>query len=207
MKRNKLKTIFRVETVLLEGGRYPARKTCTMQYGYFTSLEKAKQGFPLNGGLYTKEVLFFIVTEINFDQGDINWINFNSVRIYNPESKLVDYIYCDAEKTYHGRPSERIKFRIGGIVEVFDYFENKTKLGIVAKLQYTEEDVAKFHRDNDGIKLTMDNDKYGICFLDNGYKQVTAVFVMTPFKKVTKLLRQKLKAKLELYQRSKNKRG
>ena len=30
MKRNKLKTIFRVETVLLEGGRYPARKTCTM---------------------------------------------------------------------------------------------------------------------------------------------------------------------------------
>ena len=77
----------------------------------------------------------------------------------------------------------------------------------MAKLPYTEEDVAKFHRDNDGIKLTMDNDKYGICFLDNGFKLVTAVFVMTPFKKVTKLLRQKLKAKLELYQRSKNKRG
>lgn len=207
MKRNKLKTIFRVETVLLEGGRYPARKTCTMQYGYFTSLEKAKRTLPLNGGLYIKDVLFFIVTEINFDQGDIDWINFNSVRIYNPEGKLVDYIDCDAEKTYHGRPSERIKFHIGDIVEVFDYFENKTRLGIVAKLPCTEEEVAKFHRDHDGIKLTMDNDKYGICFLDNGYKQVTAVFVMTPFKKVTKALWQKLKAKLELYQRSKNKRG
>lgn len=207
MKRNKLKTIFRVETVLLEGGRYPARKTYMMQYGYFTSLEEAKQALPLNGGFYTKEVLFFVVTEINLDQGDIDWINFDSVRIYNPEGKLVDYIDCDDEKTYQGRPSERIKFHIGDIVEVFDYFENKLRLGIVAKLPYTEEEVAKFHRDHDGIKLTMDNDKYGICFLDNGFKLVTAVFVMTPFKKVTKALRQKLRAKLELYQRSKNKRG
>lgn len=180
----------------MEGGRYPARKTCTMQYGYFTSLEKAKQGFPLNGGLYTKEVLFFIVTEINFDQGDIDWINFNSVRIYNPEGKLVDYIDCDAEKTYHGRPSVRIKFHIGDIVDVFDYFENKTKLGIVAKLPYTEEEVAKFHRDNDGIKLTMDNDKYVICFLDNGYKQVTAVFVMTPFKESNEGALAKTKSKV-----------
>ena len=204
MDRNKLKTIFRVETILLEVGRYPVRKTYTIQYGYFTSLEKAIQWLPLNEGLYTKEILFFIITEIILNRVDIDWFDFNSVRIYNADGKLIDKVDCDDEMTYHGRTEDEVKFHIGDIVEVFDYFENKIRLGIVARLPYTAEEVAKFHKEHDGIKLTMDNDKYGICFLDNGFKLVTAVLVMAPFKKVTKSLQQKLKAKLEQYNKEKS---
>jgi len=72
--------------------------------------------------------------------------------------------------TFHGREKEMIKFQVGDVVEVYDYFENKLRLGIVAKLPYTVEEVEQFHKEHDGIKLTMDDDRYGICYLDQGNK-------------------------------------
>lgn len=202
MTRKKQSTIFRVEVVLLEGGRYPCRKTCRLSEGYYTSLEEAEH-FPCQE-LYTYKVLFFIVTEIFLNHGDIDWIDFNTVRIYDADSRLLDKVECDEELTFHGREKEMIKFQVGDVVEVYDYFENKLRLGIVAKLPYTVEQVEKFHKEHDGIKLTMDNDRYGICYLDQGYKLGPAVFVMAPFKKVTKSLRQRLAARQEQYNKNKS---
>lgn len=182
MPIKKQKTIFRVEVVLfLEGGRYPCRKTYRLSEGYYTSLEQAEH-FPCQE-LYTNKALFFIITEIFLNHSDINWIDFKTVRIYNAEGKLLDKVECDDELTFHGRPKEIIKFQIGDIVEVYDYFENKLRLGIVAKLPYTVEEVEQFHKEHDGIKLTMDDDRYGICYLDQGYKLGPAIFVFAPTKK------------------------
>lgn len=201
MPIKKQKTIFRVEVVLLEGGRYPCRKTYRLSEGYYTSLEQAEH-FPRQE-LYTNKVLFFIITEIFLNHRDIDWIDFKTVRIYNAEGKLLDKVECDEELTFHGREKEMIKFQVGDVVEVYDYFENKLRLGIVAKLPYPVEQVEKFHKEHDGIKLTMDDDRYGICYLDQGYKLGPAIFVFAPTKKVTKSLQQKLKAKLEHYNKNK----
>lgn len=134
----------------------------------------------------------------------IEWIDFNTVRIYDADGRLLDKVECDEELTFHGREKEMIKFQVGDVVEVYDYFENKLRLGIVAKLPYTVEEVEQFHKEHDGIKLTMDNDRYGICYLDQGYKLGPAVFVMAPFKKVTKSLRQRLAARQEQYNKNKS---
>lgn len=133
----------------------------------------------------------------------IEWIDFNTVRIYDADGRLLDKVECDEELTFHGREKEMIKFQVGDVVEVYDYFENKLRLGIVAKLPYTVEQVEKFHKEHDGIKLTMANDRYGICYLDQGYKLGPAIFVFAPTKKVTKSRQQKLKAKLEHYNKNK----
>lgn len=169
MARKKIKTLFRVESVLWTGGRCPVRKTFTFQYGYFTSLEEAEKNIPYTG--YTDEVLFYIITEIILDRGDLDWSDALMIRTYNAEGAFVDESKVDIEDCiWHGRSTDKISHKVGDIVEVFNYYEQKTKLGIVAKLPYTEDEMALFYKRHEGFWLTIDEDRYGIVYTDGKYR-------------------------------------
>lgn len=205
MTRSKLRTIFRVESVLWEGGRCPARKTFTFQYGYFTSLQKAEKSIPYLG--YTKEVLFYIITEIRLDCGDIDWFEIIQVRTYSAKGKPIDVTKAVEEPEWHwiwyGHDKNQIYHHIGNIVEVFSYFEQKIRLGIVAKLPLTTEEVSGIYEKEDGFRLTIDEDVYGIVFLDGKYQRARSYSVFTPFRTVPNKLEQELRNKLEEYNNKK----
>lgn len=201
MARRKLRTIFRVESVLWESGRCPTRKTITFQYGYFTTLEGAEKNIPYTG--YTKEVLFYIITEIQLDCGDIDWFEIFQVRTYNSEGHLIDVTKATEEPgwkwIWNGRNKEQILHQIGDVVEVFSYFEQKIRLGIVATLPKTTEEVSKIYEKEYGYRLTIDEDVYGIVFLDGRYQTARSYSVFAPFRTVPNRLGKELRKKLEEY--------
>lgn len=195
--KKETKTLFRVESVVWSGGRCPVRKTFTFQYGYFTTLKKAEQSIPYTG--YTDEVLFYIITEILLDRGDIDWNEVCAVRTYNPDGMLIDETKADVKGVWHGRNQDKRLHKVGDVVEVFSYFTQVARLGIIAQLPNTVEEVETFHKNYDGVGLTIDDDMYGIIYLDGNFKHEHSYSVLKPIRPVPEHLKKALEEILRHY--------
>lgn len=187
MTKRKLGTIFRVESVLWVSGRCPTRKTFTFQYGYFASLQEAEKSIPYTG--YTDEVLFYIITEIILNRGDMDWSDTMLIRIYNSQGKFINETKTDDNCVWQGREPKDIRYKIGDVVEVFDYFKQEVRLGIVACLPNTTTDVESYYEKHEGVGLGIDEDKYGIIHNDGTFRQGHSCFVFEPFRPVPNKLK------------------
>lgn len=199
--------VFILEQITLEDLNYPVRETVTSTWGIYSSLDKAYEALQtLVAEENKKYTLGYIVTETRLD----NWATLEvSIHTYtrtgelNDEQIISDEEHPDCDKPFYGRPKEKIRFKPGDIVEVWQ--GGTSELHIVCALPWTPQEVEKRNKRlveeyGEGHELRLDSidDCYLVYSLGIGdtHGHSQAAYLFAPTQKVPAKIRLKLQAKL-----------
>ena len=115
-----MKTIFEIELISTHGTRYPVRKRLyNLSLGAYTTLEKAEKAMMrvVKNWDTDEDNYRFIITERKLnpkpDKEDVV-----GVRTYLPDGSWYEENMVGQDGVFRGRPNERIRFKIGDVVEV-----------------------------------------------------------------------------------------
>lgn len=214
MNKEVRNSIFELNSIRIDGGRYPIRRVYHQQIGVYSSQENAEvairtfverwQGQDID---FRDDYLGFIMYERIVDSRP-DEDNYVSIHTFNADGDLNDRSMMDAYRKFHGRPQELIRFKRGEIVEVVDYY--RVELCIVAAQPPSIDDFERIK-----VRAEADMSKRGVADyiyeMDDGDDQymvypvngdyhlhVRSEMVFPPTKKVSNRLRQKLLAQLEI---------
>lgn len=190
--------------------RYPTRRLNNIQCGYFSDLNEAENG--LRAIIKTNQmeveerraqIMCFYIREFFLDQCPKFWQgSLRSCRSYygdgsfNTEVAVNDF---NGELIpYLGRKVVDIKFKIGDIVECVEGDEF-SRLGIVAALPWTVDEVLTFDEKMRSHVLDYSDDCYMVYFLGSGdtHSHPLSCNVFTPVRKVSLNLIEELQKKLK----------
>lgn len=231
-----MKTVFELKRIELKSPRYPSRKTDDWEIGFYTSLQQAEKDMQavvaeekkdreeaIKDGDYDfsyDDTLGFCIREIRLDKA---YWNLMTIRTYTKDGMLNDEWADDVEddsgeaKLFYGRPAEKIRFKVGDIVEVWqggraelciicylppstqEYEEKKQKR--MEKLsQERRKELLEDRFNVDRIIMGWDSsdDSYLVYSLgrDDTHSHPDPTSVFAPVKRVPASLKRKLRAKL-----------
>ena len=213
MNKSVSNTIFELNSIRIDGGRYPIRRVCHQQMGIYSSQENAEaairtfiESWQRQDIDYRDDYLGFIIYERLVDSKP-DRDNCISVCTFNADGDFNDRNMMDARRKFHGRPQELIRFKKGDIVEVVDDY--RVELCIVATQPPSIQDF-----ENIKVRAEADMRKRGVADyiyeMDDGDDQymvypvngdyhlhVRSELVFPPTKKVSNRLRQKLLAQYD----------
>ncbi len=206
-----MKTVFELETVRIIGERYPIRKAYRSRIGLFSkkvSAEKALQQYvELNNKRPDdeKERFFgYFISEWVLDKIDDDCLYICS---YTADGKFNDENMMDRHRKFHGRNVEKIRFKIGDIVEVCGC--DNVELCIVAALPPTiemynnikvkaEASLSKRGCKNYQFEMDDSDDQYMVYPLRGDYHMhIRSESVFYPTKKVSNRMQEELQRQLK----------
>ena len=199
-----MKTIFEIELISTHGTRYPVRKRLyNLSLGAYTTLEKAEKAMMrvVKNWDTDEDNYCFIITERKLnpkpDKEDMV-----GVRTYLPDGSWYEENMVGRDGVFRGRPKERIRFKIGDVVEVL--YGKTVKLAIVGNTPPSLEFAEQMRQRRlekgmtDGFFMDKFDDSYTIYDTHpGGHTHVESQFVFPTRKPVSEKLVQKLKEQLE----------
>ena len=199
-----MKTIFEIELISTHGTRYPVRKRLyNLSLGAYTTLEKAEKAMMrvVKNWDTDEDNYCFIITERKLnpkpDKEDVV-----GVRTYLPDGSWYEENMADRDGVFRGRPDERIRFKIGDVVEVL--YGDVVELAIIGNtppsLEFAEQ--MRKRRLGNGVTDEFFMDKFDDSYTiydthPGGHTHVESQFVFPTRKPVSEKLVQKLKEQLE----------
>lgn len=200
-----METVFHLQGVSVWGKRFTVKKTNRWSLGYFSTLAKAEKKIrdyvgnsQHDGDDYTSSDYCFIITEWEIDNDDGQ--NIISRQTYLKDGSFYDRNYVDRDKVFRGRPEDKIRFKHGDIVDVYD--NEQLLLSIVdavppsvKRVNFLRERAVKKGRLKEGEDLWMDysDDTFMVYDLTGGgHSHVESVFVFPHKKPVSKYMRRQL---------------
>ena len=199
-----MKTIFEIELISTHGTRYPVRKRLyNLSLGAYTTLEKAEKAMMrvVKNWDTDEDNYCFIITERKLnpkpDKEDVV-----GVRTYLPDGSWYEENMVGQDGVFRGRPNERIRFKIGDVVEVL--YGKTVELAIVGNtppsLEFTEQ--MRKRRLGNGVTDEFFMDKFDDSYTiydthPGGHTHVESQFVFPTRKPVSEKLVQKLKEQME----------
>lgn len=200
-----METVFHLQGVSVWGKRFPVKKTNLWSLGYFSTLAKAEKEIrdyvgnsQHDGDDYTSSDYCFIITEWEIDNDDGQ--NIISRQTYLKDGSFYDRNYVDRDKVFRGRPEDKIRFKHGDIVDVYD--NEQLLLSIVdavppsvKRVNFLRERAVKKGRLKEGEDLWMDysDDTFMVYDLTGGgHSHVESVFVFPHKKPISKYMRRQL---------------
>lgn len=199
-----MKTIFEIELISTHGTRYPVRKRLyNLSLGAYTTLEKAEKAMMrvVKNWDTDEDNYCFIITERKLnpkpDKEDMV-----GVRTYLPDGSWYEENMVGRDGVFRGRPKERIRFKIGDVVEVL--YGKTVELAIVGNtppsLEFAEQ--MRQRRLEKGVTDEFFMDKFDDSYTiydthPGGHTHVESQFVFPTRKPVSEKLVQKLKEQLE----------
>ncbi len=199
-----MKTIFEIELISTHGTRYPVRKRLyNLSLGAYTTLEKAEKAMMrvVKNWDTDEDNYCFIITERKLnpkpDKEDVV-----GVRTYLPDGSWYEENMVGQDGVFRGRPNERIRFKIGDVVEVL--YGKTVELAIVGNtppsLEFAEQ--MRKRRLGNGVTDEFFMDKFDDSYTiydthPGGHTHVESQFVFPTRKPVSEKLVQKLKEQLE----------
>lgn len=219
-----MNTIYELIHIEVENQRYPLRKIRENRIGLFSTLEKAQKGmiqhiadekeeYEDTKKLYEKDGEKMKIYSYTFGyeiaEREVNelygqWRS-RSIRTYKSNGELNDEcLISDTLKkmdSFLGHPKEKIRFKVGDIVEVLEGGE--LELHIICGCPSTPEEIEKRNKElmkerERGLQLDASDDCYTAYSLGigdtHGHPACTDVF--SPTKKISFALKHKLWAKL-----------
>lgn len=212
------RVIFELKSIKLDGEKqhYPLRKVYDRVKSVYSSLEKAEEAMR---EIVAKEkaekaeceqeeddycnydsTFGYVIYEMQLDKVFAPWLAF-SIRTYTKDGELNDECcWIDRENVgellpFCGRPEEKIRFKVGDIVEV--WHGNTVELEIVAGLPISCKEYEEGWKERK-VELDASDDCYLTYSLGagdtHGHPQSDALFV--PTKKVSAKLKHQLRVKL-----------
>ena len=199
-----MKTIFEIELISTHGTRYPVRKRLyNLSLGAYTTLEKAEKAMMrvVKNWDTDEDNYCFIITERKLnpkpDKEDVV-----GVRTYLPDGSWYEENMVGQDGVFRGRPNERIRFKIGDVVEVL--YGKTAELAIVGNTPPSLEFAEQMRQRRlekgmtDGFFMDKFDDSYTIYDTrPGGHTHVESQFVFPTRKPVSEKLVQKLKEQLE----------
>lgn len=199
-----MKTIFEIELISTHGTRYPVRKRLyNLSLGAYTTLEKAEKAMMrvVKNWDTDEDNYCFIITERKLnpkpDKEDVV-----GVRTYLPDGSWYEENMVGRDGVFRGRPKERIRFKIGDVVEVL--YGKTVELAIVGNtppsLEFAEQ--MRKRRLGNGVTDEFFMDKFDDSYTiydtcPGGHTHVESQFVFPTRKPVSEKLVQKLKEQME----------
>ena len=199
-----MKTIFEIELISTHGTRYPVRKRLyNLSLGAYTTLEKAEKAMMrvVKNWDTDEDNYCFIITERKLnpkpDKEDVV-----GVRTYLPDGSWYEENMVGQDGVFRGRPNERIRFKIGDVVEVL--YGKTVELAIVGNTPPSLEFAEQMRQRRlekgmtDGFFMDKFDDSYTIYDTrPGGHTHVESQFVFPTRKPVSEKLVQKLKEQME----------
>ena len=199
-----MKTIFEIELISTHGTRYPVRKRLyNLSLGAYTTLEKAEKAMMrvVKNWDTDEDNYCFIITERKLnpkpDKEDVV-----GVRTYLPDGSWYEENMVGQDGVFRGRPNERIRFKIGDVVEVL--YGKTVELAIVGNTPPSLEFAEQMRQRRlekgmtDGFFMDKFDDSYTIYDTrPGGHTHVESQFVFPTRKPVSEKLVQKLNEQLE----------
>ena len=199
-----MKTIFEIELISTHGTRYPVRKRLyNLSLGAYTTLEKAEKAMMrvVKNWDTDEDNYCFIITERKLnpkpDKEDMV-----GVRTYLPDGSWYEENMVGQDGVFRGRPNERIRFKIGDVVEVL--YGKTVELAIVGNTPPSLEFAEQMRQRRlekgmtDGFFMDKFDDSYTIYDTrPGGHTHVESQFVFPTRKPVSEKLVQKLKEQME----------
>lgn len=199
-----MKTIFEIELISTHGTRYPVRKRLyNLSLGAYTTLEKAEKAMMrvVKNWDTDEDNYCFIITERKLnpkpDKEDVV-----GVRTYLPDGSWYEENMVGQDGVFRGRPNERIRFKIGDVVEVL--YGKTVELAIVGNTPPSLEFAEQMRQRRlekgmtDGFFMDKFDDSYTIYDTrPGGHTHFESQFVFPTRKPVSEKLVQKLKEQLE----------
>lgn len=208
-----METFFELKLITLESNRFPRRKVTQIILGYFSSLTKAEQFMCDTITQQTFDSTYgFYIYERYIDTGCQEPKHICS---YNAKGEQNDkQSWSDSNGnlfSFHYRPKDKIRFKVGDIVE--EMYHDEVVLGIVSWLQpdkdvyeklkihwqhLIEEDECYKTRFRNDTCMDSSDDCYGIYWLGKGdtHSHVQAVDLFPPSRPVPETIIKNLKKKL-----------
>ena len=199
-----MKTIYEIELISTHGTRYPVRKRLyNLSLGAYTTLEKAEKAMMrvVKNWDTDEDNYCFIITERKLnpkpDKEDVV-----GVRTYLPDGSWYEENMVGQDGVFRGRPNERIRFKIGDVVEVL--YGKTVELAIVGNtppsLEFAEQ--MRKRRLGNGVTDEFFMDKFDDSYTiydthPGGHTHVESQFVFPTRKPVSEKLVQKLKEQME----------
>ena len=185
--------------------RYPVFKVSRVTQGYFSSLEKAEQKMKQfaagEGGWEPHQLFGFQIEEYLLDIDC--YYSAKSRRSYLPDGSLwAENLLSEIPdenglESFLGRPAEKIRFKIGDLVEVLRW--DTVTLEIVGNLPMTPDEVRRMYErslkenpDDQFIPLDYCDDSYYTLDQSGGHSHPHAVTMFPVRMKVSKKLKEKL---------------
>lgn len=212
--------VFNLKRIALETLRYPSRKVKESELGLFSTFEKAydmlqeyvaeskedkeeceKEGEPDEYYAFT---LGYSISQI---QLDVRYGRTLAFQTYTRDGELNDEsVWMDENgeaPPFYGRPEEKIRFKMGDIVEVIG-FGHTAELSIVSSHPWTPQEVENWNKELEKkygkgiIRMDSSDDCYltHSLGLGNTHCHPACANVFAPTKKVPATLRRKLQAHL-----------
>ena len=204
----KRKSIFKLTQIEYDTDkppRYPSFKVCNVSAGYFSSLDKAEKIIKkiVTGGNYVEpqQLFGFQIEEYPLDSDC--YYAAKSRRSYLPdgslwsENLLSEIPDENGLEAFLGRPVEKIRFKIGDLVEVLRW--DTVTLEIVGNLPMTPDEVRRMHEqslkqypDRQFLPLDYSDDSYYTLDQSGEHSHPHAVTMFPVRLKVSKKLKEKL---------------
>ena len=199
-----MKTIFEIELISTHGTRYPVRKRLyDLSLGAYTTLEKAEKAMQkvVKSWGMESDTFCYIITERKLNPKP-NEEDVVGVRTYLPDGSWYEENMADRDGVFRGRPKERIRFKIGDVVEVL--YGGAVELAIIGNtppsLEFAEQ--MRKRRLGNGVTDEFFMDKFDDSYTiydthPGGHTHVESQFVFPTRKPVSEKLVQKLKEQME----------
>ena len=199
-----MKTIFEIELISTHGTRYPVRKRLyNLSLGAYTTLEKAEKAMMrvVKNWDTDEDNYCFIITErkLNPKPQEEDMVG---VRTYLPDGSWYEENMVGRDGVFRGRPKERIRFKIGDVVEVL--YGGAVELAIIGNTPPSLEFAEQMRQRRlekgmtDGFFMDKFDDSYTIYDTrPGGHTHVESQFVFPTRKPVSEKLVQKLKEQME----------
>lgn len=209
--------VFELNRIVLETLRYPSRKTWTSELGLFSTFEKAYEMLQKNVAEAKEDegecgkagepddTLGYVINKILLD---VPYGCTVALYTYTRDGEFNDENAWTDEKgkvlPFYGRSEEKIRFKMGDIVEVYmrEYY---AELSIIGACPLTPQEIEKRNKELEqkyGKGHTLILDSGDDCYLThslglgNTHWHSACADVFAPTKKVPATLRRKLQAKL-----------
>jgi hypothetical protein len=144
MKRKKKQSMFELTEFCTqphedEAIQYPIFEVSSFGVGFFSSLKSAEAALSKYISEQTEDDVYcFFIKEFAVD--DLLYSYTESERVYSPAGELIDEcLVAELEGDFYGRPPEKIRFKVGDIVEVLAY--GHVELGIVYAVPETPDEM------------------------------------------------------------------
>ena len=213
--------VFNLERIALETLRYPSRKVNRIGFGFYSTFDKAYDMFQKlvaeskedkeeceKEGEPDEYYAFTLGYSISKIQLDVQYGRTLAFRTYTRDGELNDESIWEDENgeapPFYGRPEEKIRFKMGDIVEVIG-FGHTAELSIVSSHPWTPQQIEKRNKELEqeyGKGHTLIIDSTDDCYLThslglgNTHCHPACANVFAPTKKVPATLRRKLQAHL-----------
>ena len=155
--------VFKLERIALKTLRYPSRKEDVTELGYYSTFDKAYKMLQKDVAESKKDkeeceregepdefYSFILGYSISKIQLDVRYGRTLAFRTYTRDGEMNDESVWEDENgeapPFYGRPKEKIRFKMGDIVEVIG-FGHAAELSIVSSSPWTPQEVENWNKE------------------------------------------------------------